>query len=96
MKSYRSLPPDLSARAYLAVPLNEAADARMLGCTWDNARHSWWVDRDSIAGTPYVWRWMDDTDPMRDAARKAYNRLEKQNGKKIKSRNRRAGKRAYH
>lgn len=46
MKSYRSLPPDLSARPYLTVPLNQSADARLLGCTRDNARHSWRVYRD--------------------------------------------------
>ena len=96
MKSYRNLPPDMSARAYLTVPLSETADARMLGCTWDKARLSWWVDRDSITGTPYVWRWMGDSDPMRDAARKAYARLERQNGKKMKSRKRRARTRGFH
>jgi len=96
MKSHHMPPPDLSARAYLTVPLNEAADARMLGCSWDNARHSWWIDRDSVAGTSYVRRWMECTDPMRKAARTAHLHLERQNAKEVNSRNRRGRKRGQH
>ena len=95
MKFYRSLPPDLSARAYLTVPFDESADARMLGCSWDRARHSWWINRAAIADTPYVWRWMDESDPLRHAAKETHGRLERQNDKKLKSRTQRARQRRY-
>ena len=96
MKSYRALPPDLDARVILCVPPGEEADASMLGCTWDRARNSWWIDRDSIADTPYVYRWMDGHDPMKAAAHCEYLRLERHNRKTMKSRTRRAKQRRYH
>lgn len=71
MKPYRMPLPDLSARARLTVPLDDYPAARLLGCSWDNARQSWWVDRTSTAGTAYVGQGMEFGDPMRKAAWKA-------------------------
>ena len=82
------------ARVHHNIPLDESPDARLLGCTWDRVAQSWWVDKDAVAGMPYVWRWMSEDDPMRKAARRAYLHLERQNKQALKSRCRRERKQA--
>ena len=70
-------------RVFLTVPFDDIADARLLGATWNPRINSWWIARDSIAGNPYVYRWMPTDDPMRKAARSEFFRLARENRKKV-------------